>query len=149
MHKVITIPEVAHRLGVPIPLVLKWINGHKLVIVQHGDGWGVKVSEVAHIEQTTTITERTQEALQQHQTLLDLITKCEELNGEGNLPTPEACKEHLNKVSKFLFSLCICGLVVPKETYEELQNVYTGKSGSMGTIAEHLRQLEPKFIADS
>lgn len=70
------------------------------------------------------------------------------LDEEGHAHNSDACKEHLNKVSKFLFSLCVCNLVVPKGTYRVLQEVYTGTSGSMGTTAEHLRQLEPKFIAD-
>ena len=145
MRSILTIPEVAKRLGVPLPLVLRWINDHKLVVVQRGDGWGIKESEVAHIENTTTITERTQEALKQHETLLDLIARCEALHEEGHAHTSEECKEHLNKVSKFLFSLCVCNLVVPRDTYTALQEVYTGKSGSMETIAEHLHQLEPKF----
>jgi len=70
------------------------------------------------------------------------------LDEEGHAHTSDACKEHLNKVTKFLFSLCVCNLVVPKGTYRVLQEVYTGTSGTMGTMAECLRQLEPKFIAD-
>lgn len=147
MERLFSIEEVAHRLGVTVPLVLKWVDDCKIAATLNREGGCVvRVSEFERVAQTAGGLECAQEALNLYHEYLELIARCELLSEGGYSLNSVECREYRADLSEFIRPLCVCGDTAMCDLYKSINERDVGKICSLGELLKRLRGHQKLFL---